>query len=772
MYTLNHFKSFANHLLKNKSYTIITVLGFSISIMFVIMLSLHIERELSVDAFHTKKDRIYRLANDSYSVFSPPMAGMLVDDFPQFEASTRTYSYSGILSAREEVKLSGELLLADSTFFRMFSYPLIKGNAAKVLSTGNGIVLTEEMAYKLLGENIELGTAISCDGETFVLQGIMKNFPANTIFADYEAVANFTSLEKLWGNQGLMSNFDNNSFGIFLLAAPNANLSGLSEKTLKLFHSSEIWLYTGGYANTVVYEPLEDVYFSKLGSWGLKMGDRQLILILVGVTILILILSIVNYINLTIAQAGFRSKEVAIRKLNGSSRLNLIFQLLGESVILCLVAFGLAFLLANLTESSFNQLLSASIDIHNQFQFYHWGIGILLMVIIGAISGIIPALYITRINPIQIINGTFRLKTKAHYSKVLIGFQLIIVIVLLSGTVSIFRQFKYMQQYNLGFNHTNIIFLDNQLDKSQLGNFRQEAERIPGVSAVAYVAGTPIDGGNNNSFNYKGKSVGFQTFVVDTAFMQMMNFRITPTGAAFDKNGVYINQAAIRTLELDSLPLKCPFYSEELDVLGVTDNFVYRSLYTNIGPTLIRIRRNEYPHQIVISINASTSAQTYSQLGGLYKQMTNGIPFEYESMDGAVNQWFEKEKTTSRIMFYFSLLSIIISIMGIYAMSLYFIQQKHKEIAMRKIVGANVNQVVALLSSTYVKIVIISFLIAAPLAIYGVTQWLEQFPYRTDIAYWVFGLAGFVTLLIAVLTVASQVWYAARQNPVNSLKYE
>jgi putative ABC transport system permease protein len=274
MFTFNHFKSFANHLWNNKRYTIITVLGFSMSIMFVILLSLHIERELSVDAFHTRKDRIYRLSNDNHSVFSPPMAGLLVDHFPQFEAFTRIYPYSGIISATEDVKLSGEVLLADSSFFRMFSYPLVKGDAKSVLNTPNAIVITEALAYRLLGEDAELGATILCDDETFVLQGIMKDFPENTIFANYEAVANFTSLEMLWDSQGLLSSFDNNSFGIFLLAAPNADLSGLDDKTLEFFHSSKIWLYTQGYANTVVYEPLENVYFSKLGSYGLKAGDR------------------------------------------------------------------------------------------------------------------------------------------------------------------------------------------------------------------------------------------------------------------------------------------------------------------------------------------------------------------------------------------------------------------------------------------------------------------------------------------------------------------
>ncbi|MDA3866584.1 MAG: FtsX-like permease family protein [Salinivirgaceae bacterium] len=772
MFTFNHFKSFANHLWKNKRYTIITVLGFSISVMFVIVLSLHIERELSIDAFHSKKDRIYRLANDMHSVFSPPMSAMLVDHFPQFEASIRTYSYSGILSAQENVKLSGEVLLADSAFFRMFSYPLIKGNIETVLSTTNSLVLTETLAYKLLGENTELGTAIVLDGKSFILQGIMKDFPENTIFANYEAVANFTSLEMLWDSQGLMASFDNNSFGIYLLAVPNADMSGLSEKTLEYFHTSKIWLYTRGYVKTVAYEPITDVYFSNRGSLGIKAGNRQLIAILFGVTLLILVLSIINYINLTIAQAGFRSKEVAIRKLNGSSRLNLIFQLLSESVLLCVVAFGLAFLLANFVEPLFNQLLSANVDISMQFQFYHWGIGVLLMIIIGAISGIVPALYITRINPIEIINGSFRLKTKARYSKVLIAFQLIIVIVLLSGTVSIFRQFKYMQQYDLGFNYSNVLLLDNQLDASQCTAFRNEAERIPGVSAVAYVAGTPIDGGNNNSFNYKDKSVGFQVFTVDTAFMKMMNFRITPTGVAYSPDGVYINRAAIRELELDSLPLKCPFYSRELDVLGVVDDFVYRSLYSKIGSTIIKIRRNESPWQIAIGLQPNATTQTYSQLGELYKHVSNGIPFEYQSMDESVEQWFDAERNTAGIMLSFSILSIIISIMGIYAMSLYFIQQKHKEIAMRKIVGAEVNEVVTLLSSTYIKIVIVAFVIATPISMYGVAQWLEQFPYRTDLAYWVFGFAGVVTLLISVTTVASQVWHAARKNPVRSLRYE
>lgn len=772
MFSFSHLKSFINYLLKNKQYTLITLVGFGISLMFVVVLSLYVEKELSVDEFHKNKHRIYRLANDCHSMFSPPMAAMLTETFPQFEASTRIYSYEGIVDAGTDTKVQAKLLLVDSTFFRMFSFHLANGNPTEALRSTTSMVLGQKLAHKLFSESAPIGSTISCDGVDYVLNGIMDDFPDNTIFAEYDGVVNFTSLERLWENEEILSSFDNNSFGIFVMARDNSDMTQLAERTLKLFHDEDLWLYTMGYAKTVVYEPLPDVYFSKNGSYTIKTGNMQTILILMAVAILVLVLSIINYINLTIAQSGFRSKAIAIRKLSGSTRLNLVGQMVFESVILCTASLGIGLLFALFAEPLFNKILEGNIDIAKQFSGLHWLVSIGSIVIIGFVSGILPALHITSINPIDIVKGSLAFKTKTRYSKVLIGFQIAIVIALLGGTIAIHNQFSFMKNYDMGFRQSNMLILDNRLNENQRQTFRAEARRIPGVIDVAYVAGTPLDGGNNMSFSHNGKSVGFQIFEVDSAFLEMMQFKIMPTGAAFEKNGVYINRAAVATMELDSLPLQCPFYDKQLTVLGVVQDFSYRDLYTPIGPTIIKYRNNNSPWQIAIGLQPEITSATITQLEELYDKISDGLPFEYTSMGETIEQWMAKERRTSGIMFYFSILSVVISIMGIYAMSIYYIQQKRKEIAIRKINGAKIPEVVRLLGSIYLKITLVAFVIITPVTIYVVNIWMQQFPYRANLPWFAFLLAGILTLGVSLLTVVGQLWRAAHQNPVYSLRYE
>ena len=315
--------------------------------------------------------------------------------------------------------------------------------------------------------------------------------------------------------------------------------------------------------------------------------------------------------------------------------------------------------------------------------------------------------------------------------------------------------------------------MDNSIDANRKGAFLDVLKSIPGVAEVSYSRGTPIDGGNNNSYEYNGKPVSFQIFNVDSAFMKMMNMQITPTGVAYSQNGVWINQAAVDMLELGKNPVSFKFHDNEVPILGIIDNFNFRPLYQQIGPLMIRSLPNEYtPWSITLKLTGNDLKTTVEQIKKAQAKFTGGVPIESGFYSDTMNQWYSKEVKRAKLIGAFTLLAIIISSMGIFAMSLYYVQQKIKEIGIRKVNGAKVSEVLIMLNRDFVKWVAVAFVIATPIAYFAMNKWLENFAYKTELSWWIFTLAGLLALGIALLTVSWQSWRAAARNPVEALRYE
>jgi putative ABC transport system permease protein len=535
----------------------------------------------------------------------------------------------------------------------------------------------------------------------------------------------------------------------------------------------DYWVFKEGRAKFLKFEPLTECYFSPYYSQGTRKNSKTLITIYSVIVILILVLAIINYVNLTISQAGFRGKEAAIRKILGSSKRLLIHQFIAESVILCFISFFLALVLSLMAENGFNNLLNTRLYLEKEFNVPFFLISSVTLLLIGCLSGIVPSLVISRYNPVEVVKGSLRKKTKSRYSKVLISIQYVISITLLICTWMIVRQARFLQNYDPGFNKDNILIIDNDIPGTGLDAFRNLAEAIPGVEKVAYSEGSPVDGGNNQSWIYEGKPVSFQEFFVDSAFLEMMGFVITPTGAAYDKRGMYLNETAVKILELDSLPTRFKRYSEELPVLGVMKDFHFRDLYEPIGPVMIgQLQPDSYAWSIFIRLHNKNIFQTVSKIEETYDSYTGGIPMQYRFMDDTIRQWYKKEKNTAKIVGYFSILAIILAISGIFAMASYFIQQRQKDIGIRKVNGATAQSVMGMLTFDFLKWVILAFALSCPLSWYAIHKWLQNFAYKTNFPWWVFLMTGLVAFTIAFLSISFQSWQAARQNPANSLRYE
>jgi putative ABC transport system permease protein len=770
---IRDFKIFFSYLYKNKLYTVVTVLGFTISLTFVILLSIYIKNELSINKTQINKNRIYRLKNEKFALSSPPIGNLLQNEIPEIECYTRTFNSSAIITTTNNSKIMFNYLLADSSFFNMFSFKFIEGSYNNALTTKNSIVLTKAFARKLFGNKPALGKQIFINiNIPCTVTGVIEDISKTSIFKKCDAVINFKTLADIWNAPDLLSNYGICSFGLYLMKKKNTDLYSKKTQILTLF-KDKFWIYKNKLVKDVILEPFDDVYFSNTEGVAIRQNSKTFILILTVIVIMILILSIINYINLTVAQAGMRIKETAIKKLVGSSQKRLIIQHTTESVLLCYIAFLFAFVLSFIAEPVFNNLLNTQLNLSNKFSGNFIIIITISVGLIGIISGIIPASAATRLNTVEVLKGGFRRKTKTVYSKILITFQYITVIVLLISTIVIYKQTKFMLTYNPGFNTRNIMSLENMLSPDQYDGFKNKLKNIPGIKNISFVAGNPTDGGNNNTFVFNNKTISFQVFAVDSAFFDMMNLKITPTGNAYSKNGIWINKTAVKALNFDTIPKSVDFMGTQYKILGIVNDFNYRSLHKKVGPAFIKqISPSIYAWNILIQLEGKNLGETIDKIKTAYSEYFDGIPAEFYFFDETVRSWYNKEKRTAKIIGYFTFLTIVISVMGIFAMSIFYNQQKTKEIGIRKVNGATTTEIIKMLNADFVKLVTIAFIIAVPTAYYVMNNWLQNFAYKISLSWWIFALAGLTTTLIALLTVSLQTYNAANKNPVESLRYE
>jgi len=766
------FKTYFRHLSKNKLYTLVTIIGFAISLAFIILLGVYIKNELSVDNFQVNKDRIYRLENETLD-FCPPIADDLINNFPEIESFTRILVSDAIISKTDGQKFKFDYLGVDAPFFKIFSFPLLKGKKDDVLIAPNSIVLSKSLAIKLFGTTNVINREVFINSDhKFRVSGIMDNFPKNTHFKHQDALVNIKAFKDLWGYKNIMKDYGWCSISIYFLAKSNTNLPSKAPEVLKQFKKS-FWLYKEGRANIVEFVPLKQLYFSTKEGNGTKSNSKNLIFILSVIVMLILFLAIGNYINLTIAQANFRAKEIAIKKLVGSSKRSLFIQFIKESVLLCFMAVILALFLAKLAEPVFNSLLNTNLDLNSNFTFLNFIILIGFFSVIGIASGILPALRIASFKPIEIVKGSFRKKSKSVYNNLFITFQYTITITLLVCSLLIIKQTYFLKNHNLGFNKDNIVHLPYLTDTNKKATVKNTLQQISGVKSVSITWGSPIDGGSNQSFNHNGKPVSFQEFSVDSSFFSVFGIKIKPTKVAYSKNGVYLNEKALKVLGFDSIPASFKIGDITLPILGVVNDFNFNDLKKNIGPIMIHQQQDEsYASNIFIKINGTNSFETIKKIKAAYAVLVDNSPFDVTFVNDAINQWYSKEEKTGKIIGYFTLLSFIISFMGILAMSTFYIQQRKKEISIRKVNGASIVQIFSLLNKNFLKWIGIAFIIAAPISWYFMHQWLENFAYKTKMSWWIFALAGLITFLIAFFTISWQGLKAAIINPVESLRDE
>jgi len=788
MNNLFNFGTFFKFLDKNKLYTLIDIFGLSVSLMFVILIAVYTKQELSTDRFHSKADRIYAMGNEKTLGGAFRLAYRLQERYPEIEKVCPVAPWQNDMTISvNDTKLNTKLLFADSTFFDFFDFKLKEGNRGQILAARNNAVISTTFARKAFGNENPLGKTIALnDSVTVVVNGVMDDIKNSSI--PYCDLLVRIDNVKYFNPTMDSETFDNaGSAYIFLMEKENANLKSKIDDMLA-FSKEIFWIYRDGLAKKINLVPLKAVYFSdiKSGNGTLNQGDWRLVMILMSVGAAILIFALINYINLTVAQAGFRAKEMATRRLLGSSRKELFARLMLESTLLCLISFFLALLLASLCAPYAAQLLNTKINIAGAFS--GWGIlaSVCLILILGAVSGLLPATFISNVNPIDITKGSFTRKNKMVFSRFFIVFQNVITIMMLVASITMTAQTWHLIHAPLGYKTANIINVptDNFKDREEIKFFANEVKQLASVKRVGFAQGNPLNSWNNNTVRYNGKSIGFQILGGDTAVFEILGLQMLKDnhlGSAVPNkyDHFYFSRQAMKETELKEGVTEIRFPDAgnwTMQVEGVIGDIQLFNVTHGIEPVLYFFSSPESkswwnnPWNLLIETQGDSKA-AFQQIKQVYERVVK-LDFNGKFMDDLLQESFAAQQRTSKIVILFTAIALLISSLGILAMSTYFIRQRTKEIAVRKVHGAENFKMLSRLILTFLGYVVIAFAIAVPFIGYIMNRWLSDYSYRISLSPLIFIAAGIFCLLVSFVSVYWQSYRAAHGNPVDSLKTE
>jgi len=813
----NYLKLALRNLMRNKVYSFINIFGLALGVTCCLLLSLYIWDETSYDKHHKRVNDLYRIITnfqsgsvvDRVGAASPPIAMTIKDEIPEVEAAVRILNPPGVkeyfttgekekaqslLRYKDNLFYESDGLLADSTLFDVFTYELKAGYPKKALVQPNSVVLSEKLAHKLFGEEPALDKIITIsqggNEDDYKVTGVFKEKYNSHIKANF-----FTSItsartienifnEKEWGGQNFVPSY--------LKLVPGHHKAAVEKKMneVLLRHGGEA-MKAEGIHKTLSLEPVKDIYLKS----DVGQSPRISYLYVVGsIAIFILLIACINFMNLATAKATKRATEIGVRKTLGALRSALIRQLLVDAMVTVVIAIIISFILVQLVLPLFNQLTNKSISVNAENVTFFVVAALALTIVTGLLAGSYPAFYLTSFQPAQVLKGKFKPGgSSGRLRQTLVVFQFMIAIVLVCSVFIITRQVDFMIGENPGFNANAKIILPLRTDeahkqydalKDQIG----QTISVNGVSGCSFIPGTPIfrdmnfyvDGGNMN------RTVDISRNVVDVGYLEVLDMKLI-AGRSFtesrklDSNRRFIlNRTAVsklgftpekiigQTLHFDWLGKRYDF-----QVIGVMDDFHQNSLHEQIKPTLFEMESNNRRYDYLIaSVAFANFERTVKTIERTWKSLIHNTPFEYSFLDQTIQKQYDEDRRVSKIISSFGIIAMIICALGLYGLSSYMAERRYKEIGVRKVLGATVLQIVVMMSAEFVKLVLIAFVIAVPVAYYGMSKWLEGFAYKVSIGWFVFALAGLVAFAIALVTISFESIKSAMRNPIDSLRSE
>jgi putative ABC transport system permease protein len=707
-------------------------------------------------------------------------------DFPEVEAFSRVMN-DDLLFRKGDIKFNEEeALWADSAFFRIFDFKLLKGNAATALKEPYSLVLTESSAKKYFGKEDPMGKTILITGDAHpaTVTGLMKDMPENSIVKG-SLILSMSTITQKWA-AGLDDQWGNYGPAAYVLLKNGANSKALEKKLpgfLVKWNGKE--MKQNQMIPTLFLEPLQRVYLYSTRNDATK-GNINNVYIFSMIALFILVIACINFVNLTTARSSERAKEVGIRKVSGAVKSQLARQFIGESVLICFIAFLLTIGLSALLIPGFNHLAGKTISEGVFSNFTYLLILFTAAITAGLLAGTYPALVLSSFKPVEVLKGRFATGTRGIFlRKGLVVAQFTISTALIIGTIVVFMQMRYMQKRNLGFKKDNIVVLDIQGDKAK-DAMKQAVTGMPHVTATS-LSGSVPGGGNPGAYseieNTKGamQIANLDLYFVDFDYIPLFNMQMA-AGRPFSRDfmtdttqAMVMNEAAIkmfgyRTAE-EAIGKKFKQWGREGKIIGVIKDFHFRSLQQPIKPLSMRIEPNNF-NLLSVRLNTADVKPTLAALEKQWKTLIPNRPFSFYFMDEFYDRQYRAEERFGNLFMDFSILAIFISCLGLLGLASYSTMQRTKEIGIRKVMGASVTNIIQLLSKDFLTLVLISFFIAAPLSWYFMHKWLSDFAYQTDISWWIFAISGLLALLIALFTISFLSVKAAVTNPVKSLRTE
>ncbi len=795
----NYLKIAFRNVRRHKAYSFINIAGLAIGMACCFLIFLYVRDELSYDSYHEKADRIYRLV-DSFDVegdlsryfalSSAPFAPALKRDFPIYieDAVRFMLGRRRMVTYGEKKFYEDGLIFADASLFNVFTLPLSKGDAGTALEAPNTLVVSERIAAKYFGREDALSQTLKINDQEYLVTGIMREMPRNShfhadMFASMKTLEQIPSVQKRY-----FQSWARHEFYTYLLFKEGHSGAELEEQLpgfIEKYAAQQIQAILGGPLSSCL-QPLKSIHLrSNLQHEISPTGDIKYVAIFSVIAVFILLIACVNFMNLATARSAGRAKEVGLRKVVGANRHQIIKQFLGEALLFTFIALLISLILLVLALPSFNTLTGKSLELKNLGSLAMLGAVVFFMFFVGIISGSYPAFFISRYQPAAVLRRTEKTASgRSLLRKGLVVLQFGISITLIVSTAVVLDQLDFLRNRKLGFDKEHVVVVpiqDNSLRKNYEA-VKADLMQNPDIVSATITIGVPggvVAGDAIQLVTEEGKkTLTVRMIYTDHDYIKTMGMEIVQ-GRDFsremstDANQAFIiNQAAVRTLQLkDPLSTRFEWDKKQGRVIGVVKDFQFQSLKEEINPLVIHIWTSN-TYVFALRIHSDDIPSTLGYIENKWKELDPAHPFEYSFLDETFDQLYRSEEKLGQVFTVFSALAIFIASLGLFGLALFMVGQRTKEVGIRKILGASIGRIFVLLSKEFALLVLVSNMLAWPLAYFFMRQWLQNFAYRVDIQPRIFFLSAAAALVIALLTISFQTLKAALADPVDSLRYE
>ncbi len=795
-------KLFLRFLRSNPLYAIINVVGLALSLMFVILLGDYTWRQLSIDRWHSGRDRIVALATGSSTISWPEVTRGLGARFPEIEQTCCINMHLARIKAdgRQTGSSMGEgeanVMLADSTFFDFFDFKIVEGDRATALSSPEKCVITESMARTLFPDRDPLGEPLEIVGTrnititdglgdpydstlVYTVSAVVRDLDRTVLRNSTGIIVNFQRSAQIMGYHLASGNYVSGPYGgtiSFLKLRPGVDLGGKSDDITSFYRENCPAMSFMGSDVKCSIIPLDSLMFAPQNDGrALLKGDRGFLLVLLAAVLAILLFAVTNYINLTVANTGFRAKEVATRRLLGSDRRHIMLELVAESTLMVLISFVAALALAFPLQDSFAALFKGKIDLAADINLGTVGACLLFILVTGFLSGILPTLSLLRYKPIDVVKGSFRYHSKMVLSRIFIVLQNVITVTMLCAALTILLQLRHMIGAPLGYRVQDNFIVD--ADKPEV--VRDALSRQPFVLGVGSYSGCALDGNTATMVSHKdkeGNRVVLFTMECDSAFLDVSGLKLKEdfrqegdvhyfNATAADKLGITAAHPLAEWGDGDGTTLAAGIF-EDFRVINVLES------YRNFMIDVVDTGEIGFPSLLV---HTDGSPDAYRRICSIVQEIDGNLDdpdWKVRDIAQEIRQSFYEERNTLRVVAVFTAVALLLSVLGFVGMSLFFIRQRRKEVGVRRIMGGTSLDIFSLMTGRFLSPLLFSLLFALPISWYLMQKWLENFAYRISFSLWIFAAAAIVGLLVALISISLQIYKASRANPAENIRTE